>query len=169
VGGARRLRLSSEADEALRLAQAGDPAALRLFEGGDGVQLDVEVLAVKRVAAGAGVSYGHTHVTERDTTLALVAIGYGHGLPRKAGNRASTTWTPTGGVPVHMPIVGRVAMDVCVVDAADAGIAVGDRVVIFGRPDAGAQSLADWAESVGEDPLSVIAALDARVTREVVR
>ena len=123
-------------------------------------RLEAEVLAVKAVGAGAGVSYGHTFRTSTPTMLALVAIGYGHGLPRKAGNRASVTWNGR-----RMPIVGRVAMDVLVVDAGDASIAAGERVTFFGDPVAAEIPLAEWAESVGENPFSVLTCLDHRVRR----
>lgn len=158
-------------------------------------RLSAEVLSVKRVPAGSGVSYGHTHVTAEETTLALVYLGYGHGLPRKAGNRAAVTWTPDptqaessrapapstargsstpvrgSSTPVRMPIVGRVAMDVLVVDAGagvselDRPIAAGDRVVVFGDPGVGEISIAEWAATVGEAPAVLLACLDARVIR----
>lgn len=127
-------------------------------------RLSAEILAVKFVGAGAGVSYGHTYRTSASATLALVAIGYGHGMPRKAGNRASVTW---GAQKVRMPIVGRVAMDVLVVDAGNAAVQVGERVTFFGDPGAGELAIAEWATSVGEHPFSILASLDERVTREV--
>ena len=46
------------------------------------------VALTKRVPAGAGVSYGHTYSPSRETTLALVPVGYADGVPRAAGNRA---------------------------------------------------------------------------------
>ena len=62
---------------------------------------------VKRVPAGASVSYGHTWTAERDTTVGLVPVGYGDGVPRHAsstrararrrraaaGSRAGSAWT----------------------------------------------------------------------------
>lgn len=125
-------------------------------------RLEAEALAVKRVGPGAGVSYGHTFRTSTSTTLVLVAIGYGHGIPRKAGNRASVTWKGN-----RMPMVGRVAMDVLVVDAGDAHISAGDPVIFFGDPGSAEISLIEWSESVGEHPFSVLACLDHRVTRVV--
>jgi alanine racemase len=47
-----------------------------------------EVLAVKRIAAGEGVSYGHTWAAPSDTELALVGAGYAHGIVRRASNAA---------------------------------------------------------------------------------
>ena len=122
---------------------------------------------MKAVPSDAGVSYGHTYRTRRATTLILVSIGYGHGVPRKAGNRADVTWRDAAGMTHRMPIVGRVAMDVLVVDAGDAPVQLADRVVLFGDATAGEIALADWAASVEEHPVSVLAGLDARVRREV--
>ena len=127
-------------------------------------RLTAEVLATKRVGAGAGVSYGHTYRTASATTLLLVSIGYGHGVPRKAGNLASVSW---GDQAVQMPIVGRVAMDVLVVDAGDAPVKAGEAVVIFGDPQTGEISLEEWCRSINEHPFTVLSCLTERLTREV--
>lgn len=129
------------------------------------IKLTAEVLSVKKVPPGSGVSYGHTYRTTSATTLALVSIGYGHGLPRKAGNRAEVTW---GEPATRFPIVGRVAMDVLVVDVGDSLLVAGDRVTFFGDANRGEIALSEWADSVGETPLSIVASLDARVPIEVV-
>ena len=69
---------------------------------------------VKRIPAGAGVSYGHTWTADRDTTVALVPVGYGEGVPRAAGNRRRV-----GIAGKCRPIRGRVCMDQFVVDLGD--------------------------------------------------
>jgi alanine racemase len=155
----------------LASAIAGDVDAAAVFDraAADGTaRLTAEVLHVKRVAAGAGVSYGHTYRTPGETTLALIAIGYGHGIPRKAGNRAAVTWhDPASDATRRLAVVGRVAMDVLVVDAGDAAISVGDAVVLFGDPARGEIPLAEWAASIGEPASTLVACLDSRVAREV--
>jgi alanine racemase len=160
---ARTLQLS--AAQASLLASAADDDVVSAFLRSLDTyrpRLEVEVLAVKRVGTGAGVSYGHTYRTSSPTTLALVAIGYGHGVPRKAGNRASVTLEGK-----RLPIVGRVAMDVLVIDAGDAPIAAGSRVVFFGDPARDEIPVAEWSDSVAENPYSVLACLDHRVSRAV--
>lgn len=130
------------------------------------LRLSAEVLSVKRVPADSGVSYGHSYRTDSETTLALVSIGYGHGIPRKAGNRASVTWWDSStSESVVLPIVGRVAMDVLVVDAGNVAVVAGDLMVLFGDPERGEISLEDFSASIGENPASVVGALDSRVTR----
>ncbi|HSA50121.1 MAG TPA: alanine racemase, partial [Yinghuangia sp.] len=73
--------------------------------------LAASVASVKRVAAGHGVSYGHTWHADRETTLALVPLGYADGVPRHASN-AGPMWLAGA----RRTLVGRVAMDQCVVD-----------------------------------------------------
>ncbi len=161
---ARSLQLSARQGELLK-PPTDDLAVQHVLQSmtANPPRLTAEVLAIKHVGAGAGVSYGHTFRTASATTLLLVAIGYGHGLPRKAGNRASVSW---GDHAVQMPIVGRVAMDVLVVDAGDAAVTPGDTVVIFGNPETGELSLEEWCRSIDEHPFSVLACLARRLTPE---
>ncbi|MFW8745394.1 alanine racemase, partial [Mesorhizobium japonicum] len=49
--------------------------------------LAAPVILVKRIREGDGVSYGHTWIAPRDTTIALLPIGYADGVPRALGNR----------------------------------------------------------------------------------
>lgn len=161
--------LSSVQCERLQRAALGDANAASEFDAGidaDPVRLLVEVISTKSVPAGSGVSYGHTYVTASETVLARVAIGYGHGLPRKAGNRAAVT-CGTSRRP-RLPIVGRVAMDEFVVDVGEAAVAPGDSVVVFGDARRGEISLREWASSIGESPVSVAACLDGRTQRIVI-
>ena len=82
----------------------------------------------KPIAAGAGVSYGHTWVADRDTTVGLVPVGYGDGVPRHAGNRGRGLGRRRAGAPIR----GRVCMDQFVVDLDGDLPAPGTDVVLFG-------------------------------------
>ncbi|MDP9028745.1 MAG: alanine racemase, partial [Actinomycetota bacterium] len=120
----------------LPAADSVDAAALGLRPV---MQLEGEVAAVRRVPAGTGVSYGYTHRTEHDTTLALVPLGYADGVPRAASNRAEVSINGR-----RCPVVGRIAMDQFLVDAGpssgDGSVRVGDRVVLWGDPADGVPS-----------------------------
>jgi alanine racemase len=124
------------------------------------------VVNVKRVPAGTGVSYGPDHVTGRPTTLALLPLGYADGLPRAAEGRAEV-WLAGR----RCPIVGRIAMDQCVVDAGELPVAIGDPVVIFGPGtdpgvrDPAAPTVAEWARWAGTNPHEVLTGIGARVKR----
>lgn len=118
------------------------------------------VAAVRRVPAGAGVSYGFTARTQRETTLALVPLGYADGIPRAASNRAEVLIGDR-----RCPVVGRIAMDQFLVDAGDAAVAVGDRVVLWGDGATGAPTAEDWADWAGTIDYEIVARLGARVPR----
>lgn len=99
---------------------------------------------VKDVEAGAGVSYGHTWVADRATTLGLVPVGYGDGVPRSLSNRASV-----GIAGAQRPVRGRVCMDQLVVDLDGERPEPGTDVVLFGTGRDGAPTAQDWAEAAG--------------------
>lgn len=122
------------------------------------------VLSTKALKAGEGVSYGYAFRAPADTRVALVTGGYAQGIPRSLGNRVSVS---IGGAP-H-PIVGRIAMDVCVVEIADTVVARGDRVTFVGDPDAGAPSVAPWARESGLTPLEIVTGIGLHTRREYER
>lgn len=116
-----------------------------------------EVVAVKSVPAGSGVSYGYTYRTGTDTVLALVGLGYADGVPRLASNRASV-WVAGAA----RPLVGRIAMDQFVVECGGNIPEVGEDAVLFG---AGAPSAVDWADLTGRTALELTAGLGPRIER----
>lgn len=122
--------------------------------------LRAAVAAVRRVPAGKGVSYGYDHRTERESTLALVPLGYADGIPRQASGRGPVA---IGGQ--RFTVAGRIAMDQFVVDVGDAPVAVGDEVVVFGDPTLGAPAAADWADAAGTINYEIVTRIGARVPR----
>lgn len=118
------------------------------------------VAAVRRVAAGTGVSYDYTYRTETETTLALVPLGYAEGIPRHASGRAPVS---IGGR--RFSIAGRVAMDQFVVDVGDAEVAVGDEVVLFGDPASGVPGADDWAAAADTISYEIVTRLGGRLRR----
>jgi alanine racemase len=118
---------------------------------------------VKRVAAGEGVSYGHQYVTERETTLALIPLGYADGIPRAATN--------VGPVAINgnrYTISGRVCMDQFVVDVGDTPVTAGTEAVLFGPGTAGEPTAQDWANVLDTIHYEVITRIGARVPRSYV-
>ena len=133
------------------------------------MSLRSSIVNVKRVPAGTTVSYGSDHVTGRPTTLALVPLGYADGLPRAAEGRARV-WLAGQ----RCPIVGRIAMDQCVVDAGDLPVTIGDPVLVFGpgagtaRGDRAEPTVAEWARWLRTSPQEVLTGVGARVARRYV-
>ncbi len=123
--------------------------------------LRAEVSMVKRVPAGEGISYGLRHVTERETTVATVPIGYADGVPRRLGLAGGEVLV--GGV--RRPILGVVTMDQLMVDCGDDPVEIGDEVVLIGRQGDEEISAEEWAERLDTIPYEVVCGIGPRVPR----
>jgi alanine racemase len=121
------------------------------------------VLSVKRVAEGHGVSYGFVYRVRRETTLALVPLGYADGIPRAATGSGHMTVNGS-----RYPIAGRVAMDQVVLDVGDADVAPGDRAVAFGPGLEAEPTAADWAFWTGSTAGEILARIGRRVPRRYI-
>ena len=119
------------------------------------------IVQVKRVGAGQPVSYGGTFVTSRPSTLAILPVGYADGYSRALSNRGHVL---VGGRTV--PIVGRVCMDLTVVDVSDLpDIRPGDEAVLLGRQGAAAitaDDLAAWQDTISYE---ILCRISPRLTR----
>jgi alanine racemase len=122
--------------------------------------LTARLAQTKRVPAGSGVSYGHLYVTDRETTLALVPLGYADGIMRAATNRAEVLAAGK-----RRTIAGRVCMDQFMLDLGDDPVAAGDEVLVFGPGDSGEPTAEDWARTLGTISYEVVSRVGPRVTR----
>ena len=86
------------------------------------------VIKTKRVPKGTPISYGGTYVTQSDTTIATIGLGYGQGLPRQLGNKGAIVIKGK-----RYTIAGRVTMDFVMVDAgSEPAVHVGDEAMAIG-------------------------------------
>ena len=118
------------------------------------------LLMSKAIAAGDGVSYGHTWVAEHDTTVGVVPAGYAEGISRAAGNTASV-WVEDS----LRPVRGRICMDQFVVDLHGELPPYGTEVVLFGPGDRGEPTAQDWAEATGTISYEIVTRLGGRLAR----
>ncbi|WP_375385871.1 alanine racemase [uncultured Microbacterium sp.] len=121
------------------------------------------VSAVRRVGPGQGVSYGYDYRTDRETTLALVPLGYADGMPRQASGAGPVM---IGGRTFR--VAGRIAMDQFIVDVGDHPVAVGEEAVVFGDPTLGVPSADAWADAAGTINYEIVTRIGPRVTRRQV-
>ena len=119
------------------------------------------VLGCKPLLTGEGVSYGYTHRASADTTIALVTGGYAQGVVRSLGNAVDVAVDGR-----RHRIVGRVAMDVCVVDVGTP-VPWGAEAVFFGDARDGEPTLAEWMDASGLGAGEIVATVGARARREV--
>jgi alanine racemase len=122
------------------------------------LELSAGIVSVKRAAAGSGVSYGYDYRTAAETTLALVPLGYGDGIPRQASGRGEVSINGR-----RYRIAGRIAMDQFVVDVGDDSVALGDRAVLFGDPAIGVPSVDDWAHAADTINYEIVTRLGGRI------
>jgi alanine racemase len=124
--------------------------------------LKCPVALVRSVRAGDGVSYGHTWIADRDTTLALMPIGYADGVFRTLSGRMNVLINGR-----LRPNVGRICMDQFVVDLGpDAGdVAEGDDALLFGPGADGEPTAQDWADQLGTIHYEVVTSPRGRVIR----
>ena len=115
--------------------------------------LRARIVHVKEAVDGATVGYGATYVAKGNERWASVSIGYGDGLPRLLSNRGEALVRGE-----RVPIIGRISMDVTVLDISripPAGI--GDVVTFFGRDDSGEirlEEVAGHAETINYEILT---------------
>ncbi len=120
---------------------------------------------VKPIPAGSGVSYDHEYVTERDTVVALVPLGYADGLPRSAGGRGPLLVRTVSG-DRRATVAGRVCMDQVIVDLGpDAVAAAGDEVIVWGPGTGGEPTAQEWALAAGTISYEIVTRLGVRLPR----
>jgi alanine racemase len=120
------------------------------------------VVFVKRIKKGEGVSYNLRWHAPRDTVIATVPIGYGDGYPRLLTNRATAR--------IHgkeYPVVGTICMDQVLIDVGDDDIHVSDRVEFICASNDGTNA---WtlAKTIGTIPYEILTGIAARVPRVAV-
>ncbi|HEY7220512.1 MAG TPA: alanine racemase [Candidatus Binatia bacterium] len=120
-----------------------------------------KILQLKRVPAGASISYGQTFVTKRESLIATLPVGYADGYPRLLSNRGEVL---VGGQ--RAPIAGRVCMDLTMIDVTDIrNVQKGDEVVLLGRQGAAeisADEMAAWTNTISYE---ILTSIGARVPR----
>ena len=124
--------------------------------------LKCPVALVKSLRAGEGVSYGHTWIAERDTTVALLPIGYADGVFRTLSGRIDVLINGR-----RRPSVGRICMDQFVVDLGPGttDVAEGDEAILFGPGDSGEPTAQEWAEMLGTISYEVVTSPRGRIVR----
>jgi len=120
------------------------------------MRVKTKIAAIRQLPAGATVSYGRTARLDKPTTLAVLPIGYADGFHRVANQGV----VDIDGVPC--PIVGRVCMDLCMVNVDGMQVKAGDEVTVFGSDVVTAE---DVAERIGTIQYETLCAVSRRVPR----
>lgn len=124
-----------------------------------------QIIFLKEVQAGVGLSYGHAFHTRQSSLIATVPIGYGDGLQRNLSNKLEVLIRG-----VRCPQVGRITMDMSLIDvtALHGQVALGDEVVIVGRQGKEEVTADELAGKLGTINYEIVTGISHRVPRVVV-
>lgn len=123
--------------------------------------LKSRVSAITHHKKGDSISYGRTWTAERDCTLAVLPVGYADGLQRCLSGKLEVLLRGK-----RVKQVGRICMDMCMLDVTDIpDAAVGDVVTVFGCGDDGAPTVAELAALAGTIPYELLCGVSLRVPR----
>jgi alanine racemase len=123
--------------------------------------LKTSVILCKQLPPGSPISYGRQFVTEHESLIATIPIGYADGFSRRLSGRASVLLQGR-----RVPVVGRICMDTCMIDVSELRrqpVRVGDEVTVFGP--AGTTSgdtpvsvdeVADWLDTINYEVTCLI-------------
>ena len=127
--------------------------------------LHTRIGLLKSVPSGTPLGYGSTFVTRRESRIATLPIGYEDGLSRALSNRGHVV------VRGHIaPIVGRVSMDLTLIDVTDVpGADVGDKAVVIGEDGSSQITAEEVAGQIGSLSYEVTCGISERVPRMYIR
>ncbi len=115
---------------------------------------------LRRFTKGMSISYGRRFVTPKETTVAIIQIGYADGIQRAFTNNADVMISGR-----LYPVVGTIAMDQIAVDVGDDSVQVGDEVLFWGNSSQGNINLTEIAERIGTIPYELTCGVTKRVPR----
>ena len=122
--------------------------------------LKAKVAYFKVVASKTGISYGHSHVTKKQTRIVTIPVGYGDGYRRSLSNCGSVLIQGK-----RFPIVGTICMDQFMVDVQEASVHVGDEVVLIGQQQNASIPLTEIADLCHTIPYEILCLFNERIPR----
>jgi alanine racemase len=145
----------------LAFTRGGEPAAVAPLPLRPVLSWKTRVLTVKSVAAGEAVGYMGTFVTRAPGRIAVLPVGYADGYPRLLSNRARVIVAGE-----YAPVVGRVSMDLTIVDVSRIrDVAVGDEVILIGKNNGHSVDAVELARLCESVPYEILCGISQRVPR----
>jgi alanine racemase len=129
------------------------------------MKVKTEVLSLRKVASGMPVSYGRTFITRRESVIAVLPVGYADGYRRVLTNNMDVLVRGR-----RAPVVGRVCMDLIMVDMTEVkGVREKDEVVLLGRQGAEEITASEMAGRAGTIPYEILTSLGSGARRVYVQ
>lgn len=128
------------------------------------MKIKTRVLSIRRLTAGAPVSYGKSFITKRESKIAVVPVGYADGYNRLFSNNADMLVRGT-----RAPVVGRICMDLTMIDVtAVEDISEGEEVVLLGQQGDDMITAKELSSRINTIPYEVITSLGGRAKKEYI-
>ena len=125
------------------------------------VTLRTVITQIKRIPAGETIGYNRTWKLQRDTQVAIIPIGYADGYPRELCNGRGKVLVQGQKVPV----IGKVCMDMCMLDITGLRVHEGDEVIVYGEGN----TVSEMAEAAGLISYELMTRISQRVPRVYVQ
>ena len=125
------------------------------------VTLKTVITQIKQIPAGESIGYNRSWRLQRDTQVAIIPIGYADGYPRELSNGRGT-------VLVHgqkVPIIGKICMDMCMLDITGLRVHEGDEVIVYGEGN----TVSEMADAAGLISYELMTRISQRVPRVYVQ
>ena len=124
------------------------------------LSLKTKVVFIKKVPKGWGISYGHTYITNKDTTIVTLPIGYGDGYPRNLSNLAPVIINGR-----LLKVSGTVCMDQMMVDVGGLTVKKGAEVILIGSQGKNTITTESLAKLSRTIPYEIVCGLGSRIPR----
>ena len=125
------------------------------------LSLHSRIMLLKQVPRGEKLGYGTTFETQRDSLIATLPIGYDDGYSRALSNRGQVIVRNA-----FAPVVGRVSMDITLIDVTDvSGVRLDDRVILLGRGDSKRITAEEIGAAAGTISYEITCGISNRVPR----
>lgn len=131
------------------------------------MSLKTNVVNIKTLPKGEYISYGRQYVTNRETTVATLPVGYADGYTRQLFKKVNVIVNGK-----FAPVIGRICMDQCMIDITDIqGVKIGNEVILIGEDvESGIKFTADeFADLLGTINYEVICMISKRVPRVYIK
>ena len=124
------------------------------------MSLKSRIVHIKDISENVSISYGRTFVSKNNMTVATISCGYGDGYPRTASNKAYVIINDK-----KCKVIGRVTMDMFMVDVTGVKCEEGDEVILIGESEHEKITLDELCSITNEFTYEILTRINWRVER----
>ncbi len=129
------------------------------------MSVKANIVHLKKVPSGSSVSYGRRFMTERESLIATLTLGYADGYPRYLSGKGRVIVNG-----VYAPVVGNICMDQCMIDVTDVpDVKLGDEVVLMGSQGDLMIPADEIGEKTGTINYEIVCAFGQRLPKVYIR